>query len=360
MTKQRKAVELLRSVDIASRVTGIGSVPFSDPGEATELILESCPIIPYVPQLIKRDFRENMFLQFSENLPCIGVNHETKHIFFDESIDKEKALAEFYEYVEGNCYEHFKITPAYSSAFDVMLKKCRERSTPFIKTQVTGPITYLLSLINNDKRALIHDADLAEAITLGLAMKGFWQAREIRNIGKIPLLFLDEPSLCELGSAYLPLSSERVRLFIDLLIGFIKERDKDMLIGLHCCGNTDWRMIMDLNIDIVSFDVYGFGDKLILYAEELKRFVEKGGFLAFGIVPTSEYEDGITQEILFKGFVSVLEGFEKKGVHRELLLTNSFFTPSCGMGPLSELKAKRILDLTASLSRRIQNPSATA
>ena len=156
----------------------------------------------------------------------------------------------------------------------------------------------------------------------------------------------------------MPLSSEKARLFIDLLVSFIKERDKDILIGLHCCGNTDWSMMFGSKVDIVSFDAYGFGDKLILYPEEIKRFTERGGFLAFGIVPTSEYRDEITEESLFKVFVSVWEGFEQKQVPRDLLLTNSFFTPSCGMGPLSETNASRVLELTMSLARRIQSEYA--
>ena len=355
MAEQNKATDLLRSFDLSSRVTGIGSVPFLDAEQATELILRYCPVIPYAPQLTKRDFRENMFLQFHENLPCLRVDYEKQRVFFDETLDREKALAEFHDYVADNNIDHFKITPDYAKGFYTMLEKCKGKSNPFIKSQVTGPITYLLSVTKRDKRPLLSDDELAEAMTLGLAMKCLWQADAIRKIGKIPLLFLDEPSLWGLGAAYLPLDSERAKFFIDLLTGFLKERDEDLLIGLHCCGNTDWSMILESDVGIVSFDAYGFGDKLILYPQEITRFIERGGFLAFGIVPTSEYRDEITEENLYDHFISGLSGFEGKGLHRDLLLRSSLFTPSCGMGPLVETKARRILELTTSLSRQIQH-----
>jgi len=127
------------------------------------------------------------------------------------------------------------------------------------------------------------------------------------------------------------------------------------LIGFHCCGNTDWTMVFETRVDIVSFDAYGFGDKLILYPNEILRFIDRGGFLAFGIVPTSEYMDGITKELLYDHVVSLLANFEEKGLPRDRLLENSLFTPSCGMGPLDEIKAKRVMELTGSLAGQINH-----
>lgn len=355
MQKQSKANDLLRGIKDSLRVTGIGSVPFADADEACELILKFCPRIPYVPQLIKRDPRENMFLQFSENLPCLSADCKKKQVIFDDTQDREKRLLEFYDYIAHNCYEYFKISPEYSKGFYCLLEKCRKRNNAFIKVQVTGPITYLLSVTKKDRQSLIFDNEFAEAITLGLAMKGLWQAQEIRKTGKIPILFFDEPALWGLGSAYMPVSDEKVKSLICSLISFIKERDKDLLLGLHCCGNTDWRMVFESGVDIVSFDACSFGDKLALYPQEIKQFLQRGGFLAFGIVPTSEYKEGFIQEDLFAKIISVFDGFEQKGITGDLLLNNAIFTPACGMGPLAQADAKRVLEFTGSLAKQIQD-----
>ncbi len=350
---QNKASELLGNIDRRLRVTGIGSVPFTDADEACELILEHCPDIPYIPQLIKRDPRENMFLQFSENLPCVIEDYEKKQVFFDESKNRGKSLAEFYDYVVNNCYEYFKISPEYLKGFYPMLEKSRSKNNLFIKAQVTGPITYLIPLTKKDKQSMIFDDEFTEAITLGLAMKGLWQVQEIKKTGKTPVLFFDEPSLWGLGSAYLAVSDERVAFLISSMIDFIREREDNLLLGIHCCGNTNWKILFESGIDIVSFDSYSFGDKLALYPEEIKEFLKKGGFLAFGIVPLLEYKEGVSEDELYKKFISILESFEEKGIGRDLLLKNIILTPACGLGPMSEPDAKRVLELTSSLAKRI-------
>lgn len=354
MQNNDRSSNLLKKVEPASRITGIGSVPFTDIDNACKTILHYCPSLPYVPQFVKTDFRENMFFQFSENLPCIKIDIEQKRLYYNES-EKAAKLAEFYDYVAHNCYDFFKISPEFSKGFYSMLSACKGKNNVFIKSQVTGPITYLLSITDSAKRSIIYDDELADAITLGLGMKALWQAKEIKKIGKIPIIFYDEPSLWGLGSAYLPIGSDKVGHFLNNLMGFIKERDPNILLGLHCCGNTDWEMIFESDTDIVSFDSCSFGDKVALYPSYVERFLNKDKFLAVGIVPTSEYKDEITEEYLYQRALIFLDSLEKKGIDRNLLLRSALFTPACGMGPLPETSATRILGLVANVTKKITN-----
>ncbi len=354
MANNNKAFEILRRIDPSLRVTGIGSVPFLDPDDACVTILNSCPLIPYVPQLIKRDFRESMFVQFSENLPFLVVDPERKHVFFDERLDRERELDEFYENVVHNRYDYFRISPEYACGLPVMLEKCRALDNSCIKTQVTGPVTYLMSLAKRDGKSVIFDDDFSEAMMFGLAMKGLWQTREIRKIGKTPILFFDEPSLGDVSSAYTPVTGEWARSLMKSILGFVKNFDPDLLIGIHCCSNTDWGMLLGLGVDIVSLDSCSCGDRLMLYPDEVRRFLQKGGFIAYGIVPMSKYSHSITEEHLYDKFMSLLDGFEERGIAKREILDSAIFTPACGMGPLRVQDAGRILDLVISLTERIQ------
>ena len=73
--------------------TGVGSLPHQDADSALDLIFKYLPSIPFWPQLSKRDSREGMVAQFSENIPSLKVNHSG--VYFDEQ-GKEEALEKFY------------------------------------------------------------------------------------------------------------------------------------------------------------------------------------------------------------------------------------------------------------------------
>ena len=54
--------------------TGVGSMPQKNAAEALDLIFKYLPNIPFWPQLPKRNIREGMTAQFSENFPFLKMN----------------------------------------------------------------------------------------------------------------------------------------------------------------------------------------------------------------------------------------------------------------------------------------------
>ena len=80
--------------------------------------------------------------------------------------------------------------------------------------------------------------------------------------------------------------------------------------------------------------------------------------MAWGIAPTSDAILKETGASLFKKLSSQIDNLEKKSIDRNLIISNSLLTPSCGMGTLSEELTKDIiakLSETAKLSKtRIQ------
>jgi len=44
--------------------------------------------------------------------------------------------------------------------------------------------------------------------------------------------------------------------------------------GLHCCGNTNWSVLLDTTIDILSFDAYNYASSLSTHSGKVKSFGE--------------------------------------------------------------------------------------
>ena len=66
--------------------TGIGSVPHKDVKSICNFILDKFPDIPFWPQLFKVAPTENMFMQFSENLPCLEHDLDRKTVRLNKKI----------------------------------------------------------------------------------------------------------------------------------------------------------------------------------------------------------------------------------------------------------------------------------
>ncbi len=336
--------------NIRGMATGIGSLPHIHPDEAIELIFKHIPQIPFWPQLPKRSPREGMLAQFSENMPMLQA--EGGSLVFKGQLDKDARLEEFYAAIIDNNLDYFGISDDFAvglRAFSRALEKRGTSGIEYIKGQVTGPFTFSAGVSDSSGKALLHDEVMMQAISKGLAMKARWQARFLKKFGKEIIVFVDEPYLGCFGSAYTPITRERA---VSVLSEFTDSLTADGIhCGVHCCGNTDWSIFTDVpGLSIINFDAHDFLDRVILYADDLKGFFQRGGILCWGIVPTREFnEAGMVSRLKQKIEAAVL-AFANKGIDPRMLLNQSLISPSCGMGSLTIPDSRRILEVLSSLS----------
>ena len=335
-------------LDVKLKATGIGSLPHADADAACVYLLDKFKDIPCWPQMVQTDFLEGMLIQYAENLPCLSIDLSKKEIIYDKSVNKDESILGFFENFSSNNLEYFQIGRRFAKGFYALIENSASRKNTFIKGQVVGPVTFLLSVTGPDNKAIIHDEILSDAVIRGLAMKGVWQAKKIRAAGRLPVIFFDEPSLTGFGSAFMPLNGVQFLDIFDRLISTIKEHD-DAPIGLHCCGNSDWDVILQSDIDILSFDAFDYGKYFVLYPERIKKFLNRGGIIAWGAVPTCAYNSDVTIDLILKRLNGNIDELVSRGIKRDLILRHSIFTPACGMGALSIESAEKIIDLTCEL-----------
>lgn len=335
--------------------TGIGSLPVTDPDKAAALSLQYLPEAPIWPQLPQRDFREHMDGQYSESLPGIRLDAVKKRFFFDTSKDLTPELEKFFEhYIEKN-YGFFQISEEYAAAFPAFIKLLKQglpSKMRFVKGHITGPLTAGISFKDETGKDIIHNEMLFDAVVKGLAMKAAWQIQELKQFGKPVIIFIDEPAMESLGSAFSAVSSEVVAEKLNEIIDTIHELGG--LAGIHCCGNADWPMIFNTRVDIVNFDAFGYMEKVMLYPDDIKAFLGRGNALAWGVVPTGAFTGNETTDLLLAKLDAGVKRLEAAGIAREVILRQSLITPSCGMGSLTPDKAEAILKLLREVSDRMQ------
>jgi hypothetical protein len=343
------------SHDFNCIATGIGSLPITDPDQATALSLKYLAEAPIWPQLPQRGFREYMDAQYSESLPGLVVDEAKRKVSFDASRDLTPELERFFERYLEKDYDHFKLTETYAAGYYGLLRALRKGVPPgvkYLKGHITGPLTAGLSFKDETGKDIIHNDVLFDAVVKGLAMKAAWQIRELGQFGKPVIIFIDEPAMESLGSAFSAVSAETVAERLNEIIDMIHELGG--IAGIHCCGNADWPMIFNTRVDIVNFDAFGYLERVLLYPGDIKKFISRGGALAWGVVPTGAFTGTETADLLVNRMNEGLKQLEKEGIERKTMLRQCLITPSCGMGSLTPDKAEAILKLLREVSDRMR------
>ncbi|MFC1997526.1 hypothetical protein ACFLXI_07985 [Chloroflexota bacterium] len=337
--------------------TLIGSVPYTKTAETCEKI-GAAVNIPIWPQMVKLSFHENMYTQYSAILPSIVIDTDLEKINFDTTKDISPALETFYtRYLEEDL-NFFGLPRNHADGFYTMLEQLIVSPPEWVKGQVTGPISTGLTITDQDLRASLYHDLLADVLVKNAAMNARWQIRQIKGVCPNVIIFVDEPYMASFGSAFISLSGEQVVNMLDEL--FFAIHAEGGLAGLHCCANTDWSVLLATQVDILNLDAYGYLENLALYPVELRHFLDRGGIVAWGIVPNNHEIESVSPQGLAKrlrkGIKLICEKAASRGVRitAEEFVNCSLITPACGLGPTTPGIADKVLSTLAETGRILQ------
>jgi methionine synthase II (cobalamin-independent) len=335
-------------IEFGCRPTAIGSMPHTDPQAACSQIVKYLKDIPAWPQLPKRSFPENMYAQFSEGFPGAVVKGDK--VYIERSHDLDKPLERFYTAYLENDFDKYPISSEYAAGLHYFLD-LKNLSPKAVKGQVTGPISWGLTVTDENQRSIIYDETLADASAKLLRLKAAWQEKKLKEVCPNTIIFVDEPYMASFGSAFVSLSREKVIEYLEEVFGGISG-----LKGVHCCGNTDWSVLLDTSADILSFDAYNYGQSLSLYPSEIKKFLDRKGSIAWGIIPNEE--ESLAKETvasLKDRLEETMAPFTRKDIRFKQLIAQGLLTPSCGLASLATDEAvTQALELLAELSTEIR------
>jgi hypothetical protein len=203
-----------------------------------------------------------------------------------------------------------------------------------------------LTITDQDLRASLYDEMLADVLVKNTAMNARWQIRQLKTVRPNVIVFVDEPYMASFGSAYISLSRERVIAMLNEVFQAIHVEGG--IAGVHCCANTDWSVLLDTQVDILNLDAYGYLENLALYPVELRAFLDRGGVIAWGIVPNTKEIYAVTPQKLADqlqdGIGLICQKAAVRGVSfaPETFDFQSLITPACGLGPTTPAIADKV------------------
>jgi methionine synthase II (cobalamin-independent) len=337
--------------DLACLPTGVGSLPHTSPKEAYDLILNNLKEIPFWPQLSNLSFKENMYAQFSYLLPNVVIDEVNKRVFIDTSKDESPAENFLAQILEENV-DYFAYQKEYFQGLYGMLERMESlNEIKVFKGQITGPISLGFQVTDENRKPIYYNDFYRDMMIKNLRMMAIWQERELKKLCDRTMIFLDEPFLSMIGSAFTSIDRKKAIDQMNEVLSGIKG-----VKAIHCCANTDWSLVLETNIEVLNFDAYEYADNLFLYADKVIEFLEKGGMIAWGIVPTMEENldkenVGSLTERLEKNMKTLAE----KGISMNDILQSSIITPSCGLGPSTIRGAEKALPILREISKKMRD-----
>jgi len=296
-------------------------------------------------------------------MPCIEIDREKGRMYFDTSGDYSETFAEFYEaYMAamdpdegtGDC-SAMAIGPDFSKGIYAMEKRLQTpgHKLPIVKVQTTGPCSFALTIVDENKRAIYYNEEFRDVVIKALAMKCRWQIQKFQPFAEKVICFIDEPILSGFGSStYISVKREDVVAHIAEVIDAVHM--DNAIAGVHCCGNTEWSILIDAGVDLVNFDAFEFGETIAMYPEAVKAHLERGGMLAWGIVPTSKAIREQTVENMVAHFEKMMDNLASKNIDKQLIVEQAVITPSCGTGSMVPDDAEKVFGMVSSLSKAMR------
>jgi hypothetical protein len=312
-------------------VTGIGALPHFDPGDAIEFVLRHSPGLPSAPALPARSRREGMIAQAATGIPGVDVLDDGSLDLHHAALDPEAPIDTTFA---GDAHVGLR----------AFLTAVADRDGP-LKVSVTGPVTLGVAL-----HAAGVDADLAFRLSVR-AVRERSQALAAFVLRRVPqaqlVVFVDEPAMAELTERAFPIGpNEGVDLVSSVLAGL----EPFGVTGLHCCRPTDWRLALGAGPDVLSVPV---GAGLVAHTGTVADFVDRGGWLAWGAVPT-DGPVGPTAERLWRHLADELDELVAGGADPELVHARAMVTPVCGLAHHGVTQAEQVMALTTAVAGRLR------
>ena len=275
--------------------TAMGIMPHKDVDKALELALGLD--IPFWPQLPNVSLYEDMYIQTSEHFPGITIDFEKGRLVFNTARFQEE-LEDYFTKMEQP--ETYALTEEYSMVFKRFLSRGLEGSKA-IRGQITGPVSFGFKVLDENFKPIIYNDEVKSVLFDFIQKKVNVQYQELKTRNQNAFVWVDEPGLGYVFSGLTGYNDQQAK---EDYYSFIQGLEGPK--GLHLCADVNLPYLLELGIEILSFDSFQIGFMPKEYTQSVADFIKNGGVISWGIVPT---ESSILSIQTPEGLASILSNY---------------------------------------------------
>ncbi|MBP8211481.1 MAG: hypothetical protein KAY11_18095 [Ilumatobacteraceae bacterium] len=317
--------------------TGIGGLPHRDAVDAATFVLRNMEL-PAIPTLPRRSPAEGSMAQAMVGMQGITVGQYGSIAVDATLVDP---LAPIVTDLDHDAFLGFR----------TFLELAHEQQfVGPVKWQFVGPVSFGLALM----RAGVPMSEAFESAVrcVRARLQHLLDAVSLALPQSQQLVFIEEPALVDLMQPGFPIAPDTA---IDLVSGALAMVEGSAVSGLHVCGLTDIPSQLAAGPRILSLPVR---PEIAESAGYLMRFMEQGGYIAWGVVPTTG-PILTSAERPWRQLCALWCELVQRGVDPVLLRQQAIVTPECGLASHTPAVAERVHRFAADVGRRVRD-QATA
>lgn len=317
--------------------TGIGGLPHRDATEAATFVLRTMELAA-IPTLPRRSPAEGSMAQAMVGMQGITVGQYGSIAVDVNLVDP---LAPIVTDLDHDAFVGFRTF--------LQLAHAQQRTGP-VAWQFVGPVSFGLALM----RAGVPMSEAFESAVRCVRMRvqHLLDAVATALPDSEQMVFIKEPALVDLMQPGFPIAPDTA---IDLVSGALAMVEGSAVSGLHVCGLSDIPSLLAAGPAILSLPVQPVVAESAGY---LVRFLEQGGYIAWGAVPTTG-PIPTSAERPWRQLCALWCDLVQRGADPVLLREQAIITPECGLGSHTPAVAERVHGFAAEIGRRVRD-QATA
>ncbi len=219
-----------------------------------------------------------------------------------------------------------------------------------VKWQFVGPVTLGTALQRAGLRNAAAFSIAAEAVRHHVSQISAAVAEVLPNSPQ--LMLLDEPRLVELMAPDFPIPPD---VAVDLISTGMAAVGPGVAVGIHCCGPCDVATMLEAGPQVISIPL---SEDLVEYAGYLGRFIQNGGVIAWGALPTGGPLP-VKADRYWRQLSDVWCLLVERGIDPVMLRRQSLITPVCGLAHHQVSTARRVARLSADIGQRVKAQALT-
>lgn len=342
---------------IATKYLPVGMLPYDNLKHTVGMVAKLYKEFPYIAFLPNMSLEDNIQNRTFKNTPGIIYN-DSKISFNIGTQEYSKAMSllnKAYNLPTPENLEPFAFNSIFLEKYFQIINKFQ---CPNACINILGPFTVSLILKSAAREQILADKSYRKLFVQSICVKALWVMEKMKQYcsDTVPVVILEEPEFYKFGKLKNEYGEDSGNIGMNLFERVIdKLKSHGAIVGVQCMDKCDWSIPIRAGVDLISYDAYNNPNNLAIIPDILTKFLQRGGMINWGIVPTlsDSMVKGLSVDYLHQRLLTTFDGVILSGVPADLLYNSALVSLNGDINHLTVMFAEKAAMLATQLGSRL-------